>query len=342
MTFTASADAAAAASPGLIVELAVAYRRSMILFAAADLGVFTALADAPLTAADVAGRCGGHARPIEGLLNACVAERLLLREGDRYRNTPTADVFLVRGRPAYMGDAFKYAEDLYPAWGRLAEYARTNVPPVQADEMLGDDKARTRNFVRGMHNRARGTARALPHDVDLRGRRHLLDVGGGPGTYSMMLVEQNPGLRATVFDLPGVLEVTREIVGEHGFGDRIRLHPGSYLTDEFPGGTDVVLLSGMMHRETPATCQMLLRKAFASLDPGGLAIVSDVMFDDERHVSPPFAAHFALNMMLTSPEGAAHGKTELAAWMREAGFRDVQVCDLPPPKPDTNIFGTRP
>ncbi len=342
MTSPAPAGQAAAASPALIVELAVAYRRSMILFAAADLGVFTALAEGPLDAAAVASQCGAQRRGTEGLLNACVAERLLDRDGERYRNTPTADTFLVRGRPGYMGDAFKYAEDLYPAWGQLADFARTGQPPVKAEEMLGDDKARTRHFVRAMHNRARGTARALPHDVDLRGRRRLLDVGGGPGTYSMILCEKNPGLTSTVFDLPGVLEVTREIVDEHGFADRVRLHAGSYLTDAFPGGNDVVLLSGMMHRETPDTCRMLLRKAFAALDPGGLVVVSDVFFNDERHDSPPFAAHFALNMMLTSPDGSAHAKTEMAAWMHDAGFRDVQVRDLPPPKVDTNLFGTRP
>jgi hypothetical protein len=306
-TPSAPAQPPAATGPdaGLIVELAVAYRRSMILFAASELGLFTQLASGPLTASEVAAQCRTHLRGTEGLLNACVA-------------------------------------DLYPAWGRLADFARTNVPPVKAEEMLGDDKARTRHFVLAMHNRAKGTAQALPQDVDLRGRKHLLDVGGGPGTYSMILVEKNPGLRATVFDLPGVLEVTRELVDQHGFSDRVELHPGSYLTDDFPTGTDAVLLSGMMHRETPDTCKTLLRKAFASLESGGLVIVSDVFFDDERHVSPPFAAHFALNMMLTSPEGSAHGKTEMAAWMREVGFRDVVVKELPPPKPDTNLFGTKP
>jgi cyclopropane fatty-acyl-phospholipid synthase-like methyltransferase len=342
MTTPAAAGEAASASPALIVELAVAYRRSMILFAATDLGLFDALAAGPLDAAAVARACGARPRGTEALLNACVAERLLERDGSRYRNTPTADTFLVRGRAGFMGDAFKYAEDLYPAWGRLAEFARTGEPPVKAEEMLGDDKAMTRHFVRAMHNRARGTAQALPHDLDLRGRRRLLDVGGGPGTYSMILCEKTPGLTAIVFDLPGVLEVTREIVAEHGCADRVGLHPGSYLTDDFPRGNDVVLLSGMMHRETPDTCRMLLRKAFAALDPGGLVVVSDVFFDDERHVSPPFAAHFALNMMLTSPHGSAHGKTEMAAWMEEAGFRDVRVRDLPPPKLDTNLFGTRP
>lgn len=327
--------------PALIIDLAVAYRRSMILFAASELEVFAHLAGGPLSAEEMAARCRTQLRPTRMLLNACVAEKLLVRDGDRYGNTPEADVFLVKGRPAYIGDGLRYAEDLYGAWGRLAEFVRTNDPPVRAEEMLGDDKARTRHFVLGMHNRARGIAAALPYGIDLTGRKQLLDVGGGPGTYSMALVGSTPGLRSTVLDLPGVLEITRELIAEHGFSDRIRLTPGSYLTDEFPGGNDVVLLSGMMHRETPATCRMLLNKAFASLDPGGLVIVSDVFFEDERHDSPPFATHFALNMMLTSPSGSAHAKTEMAAWMKDAGFGDIRVKDLPPPNPHTLIFGTK-
>lgn len=328
-------------NPALIIDLAVAYRRSMILFAASNLDIFSALADGPVKAADVAARCRTVLRPTLGLLNACVAEGLLTRTGDRYANTPEADAFLVRGRPAYIGDGLKYAEDLYPAWGRLVALAKTNEPPVKAEEMLGGDEARTRNFVLGMHNRARGIAAALPYGISLQGRRQLLDVGGGPGTYSMALVSGTPGLRSTVLDLPGVLAITRELIAEQGLSDRISLRPGSYLTDEFPAGNDVVLLSGMMHRETPETCQLLLRKAHAALEADGLVIVSDVFFEDEGHDSPPFAAHFALNMMLTSPDGSAHAKTEMREWMRAAGFGQIEIKELPPPNPHTLLYGIR-
>jgi len=196
-----------------------------------------------------------------------VAQQLLARDGQRYRNTPLADAYLVRGRRAYIGDGLKYAEDLYPAWGRLLELVRTNRPVVEAEEMLGGDQERTRHFVLGMHNRALGIAAALPSGVDLTGRRRLLDVGGGPGTYSILLAKATPGLQATVMDLPGVLEISREIIASYGMGDRVSTQPGDYIAAEFPAGHDVVLLSGMMHRETPETCRRLLRKAFGALDP---------------------------------------------------------------------------
>src|SRR5262245_61404845 len=98
--------------PTLIIDMAVAYRRSMILFAASELQVFTLIAGGASTAADLAARTSSQPAAMAGLLNACVAEGLLTRHGAEYRNTQAGEAFLVRGRPAYIGDGLKYAEDL--------------------------------------------------------------------------------------------------------------------------------------------------------------------------------------------------------------------------------------
>jgi predicted O-methyltransferase YrrM len=324
------------------MQLALAYRSSAVLFAAVDLGVFTAVADTPLSAADVARACGADAERLRYLLEACVAEGLLTRDGDAYGNTAVTDAFLVRGRPAYSANGLKYAQDLYPAWNGLAGLMRTGRPPMPPETILGDDKEKTRAFVYAMHERARGIGSVLPHLVDLKGRTKLLDVGGGPGTYSVALIQQTPGLTSTVLDVPGVLDVARELVDASGVGDRITLMPGDYLKLSFGHGYDVALLSGMMHRETQDTCRMLLKKAFDALDAGGLVIVSDVFFEDAAKTKPPFALYFALNMMLTSDEGSAHAVTEMARWMSEAGFRDVNVRELPKPNPHSLVVGRKP
>jgi hypothetical protein len=328
--------------PSIIMDLAVAYRSSMVLFSATELGIFTHLAEGPLDAATVADRCGGHPRPTRLLLNNCVAYGLLEQDGDRYINTAASAAFLVEGGKAFIGSGLKYAEDLYPAWGQLTDLVRTNEPVVPATEYTGDDPDKTRNFVYGMHNRALGFSAALPYGVDLTGRKQMLDIGGGPGTYSIILVKATPGLQSTVLDLPGVVAIAGEIIESYGLSDRITTQAGSYLTDDFKKGNDVVLMSGMLHRETGETCRGLLRKAYESLESGGLVVVSDVFFDDERHVSPTFAAHFALNMMLTSADGATHGKTEMAAWMEGEGFGSVQVKDLPKPNPHSLVIGSKP
>ena len=335
-------DPSPSPDPSLIVDLAVAYRGAMMLFAANELDLFTTLSEGPRTVAQLAETSGAECRPLEALLNGCVALGLLERDGDRYGNTRDAEAFLVKGHPAYIGDGLKYSRDLYPVWGQLGDLLRTNRPPVEPESMLGTDPDKTRNFVYAMHNRALGVGAILPHGVDLAGRRRLLDVGGGPGTYSILSVQQTPGLRATVLDLPGVLEITREIIASYDCQDRVEVMPGDYTQTAFGDGYDVVLLSGMMHRETAETCQLLLRKSFAAMDPGGQVIVSDVFFENDRKDQPAFATHFALNMMLTSKHGSAHAETEMARWMTEVGFTDVRVKPLPAPNPHTLVLGSKP
>jgi predicted O-methyltransferase YrrM len=328
--------------PSRIVALATGYWASAAFLTACRLRVFTLLGLAPLPAEEVAAKCGAHPRPMARLLNACVGLGLLHRQDDRYANSADADAFLVEGKPAYLGSAMRYSEDLYPVWGRLEDTVRTNRPALVPETILGADPDKTRNFVLAMDNRARGVAAALAATLDLSGRHRLLDVGGGPGTYSTMLVRRTPGLHARVLDLPAVAAIARDIVAASGVGDRVSVVAGDYRTTPFADGNDVVLFSGMMHRETDASCRALLARAFESLVPGGLVVVSDVFFDDDTMTSPPFATLFALTMMLTSEDGAAHPRSAMAEWLRGAGFTDVTSRPLPPPMPHTVLLATRP
>ena len=72
------------------------------------------------------------------------------------------------------------------------------------------------------------------------GARLLLDVGGGTGLYSIALLQQNPGLRAIVWDRPEVLKVAGELADAHGVEDRLECRPGDMFADPVPAGVDVV------------------------------------------------------------------------------------------------------
>jgi len=170
----------------------------------------------------------------------------------------------------------------------------------------------------------------------------MLDVGGGPGTYSVLLVKKTPGLRSRILDLPAVIKIAKEIIAGFQCSDSVDVVAGDYASTPFPAGNDVVLMSGMMHRETPESCRRLLDKAYASLDPGGLVVVADVFFADDSKTQPAFSGLFALSMMLTAENGCAHAQTEMARWMEDAGFGAIRLQPLPPPMPHVVIFGSKP
>ena len=324
--------------PTPIVRLTTAFWDSQALLTASRLKLFDQLAAGPKTAEQVAADLGLNARMTRLLMRVLAALGLLEPRDGGFVNSAAASAFLVSASPAYMGNAMRYSDQLYATWGHLEDSLRSGKPALPAESYLGDDVARTRTFVYAMHGRAMGIARALVEVLDLGGRKAMLDVGGGPGTYSILLTERHPGLRSEVLELPGVAAVAREIVAAAGASERVSLRDGDYHSSDFGRGHDVVLMSGMFHRESEASCRRLIGKARACLAPGGLLIVSDV-FSDAGGCSPPFASLFGLNMALTAPDGTVHADADVAGWMREAGFGDIGVQALPPPMPHRVVTG---
>jgi hypothetical protein len=181
--------------PTALVRLSTAFWDSQVLLTANRLQVFDALADAPLSPDEAAARLGLDPRATTLFLRACAGLGLLEEHDGRFGNSPAASVFLVSRSPAYLGGAMRYSDQLYGTWGQLEQALRSGRPALAAEAYLGDDLERTRTFVHAMHGRALGIARALVEILDLSGRSSMLDVGGGPGTYSILLTAKHPGLR---------------------------------------------------------------------------------------------------------------------------------------------------
>jgi hypothetical protein len=143
-----------------------------------------------------------------------------------------------------------------------------------------------------------------------------------------------------VLDLPGVVVIAREIIADMGMAERVGVLPGDFNSTDFPEGNDVVLISGVFHRESEQGCRTLIERAFDALQPGGLLVVGDV-FTDAGGGSPPFAALFGLNMLLTAPAGCVHADADVALWMREAGFVSADIKPFPGPMPHRVIVAAK-
>ena len=319
--------------PSRIMRMASAFQESCLLFAASDLGIFAKLAElGPADGPQLAHALGLSERGARLVLDACAAVGLLQKENGRYRNAPDAAAFLVPGRPGDLSGALRYNRDVYPAWGKVAELARTGTPVENPELHLGENPARTRSFVLSSHGKAMAMVPMVLPLLSVADRSQLLDVGGGPGTFSVAIATANPKIKCTVLDLPAVVAIASELIAQKGHTERVTLLPGDYHTTPFPSGNDVVLLFGMLHQESNETIRDLLAPAYAAMLPGGLLYVMDMM-TDQSHITPPFSAMFAVNMALTKEHGWVFSDAELKQWVTEVGFRDFNVRPLPPPMP---------
>lgn len=326
--------------PSDIMALSTAFWGSQTLLTANRLGLFDVLAAGGRTAASVADKLQLDGRATVLFLNACVALGLCEKGADHYSNSKASAAFLASGSPMSMSNAIKYSDDLYSTWGSLEQAVRTGIAPKSAESYLGDDEQLTRNFVYGMHDRAMAIGRPLPDLIDLGGRKKMLDVGGGPGTFSSLLVDRYDGLVSDVLELEGVAVIAQEILEKLGTADRVTMRKGDYLSSDFGSGYDVVLMSGMFHRESKENCRRLIAKASACLEPGGLLVVNDV-FTDESGDGPAFATLFGLTMLLTAPDGGVHADADVASWMADAGFVDTHRQPFPAPMPHRVVTGVK-
>lgn len=319
--------------PRRILEITSAFYDSCVLFSASDLGVFAYLAEkGSADAAAVADGCSLSERGCRLLLDGCVALGLLAKQDGKYSNTPEVAMFLVPGAPGDLSRAIRYNRDVYPAWGKLSEFVKTGEPVEKPEIHLGEDPDRTRAFVLSMHGRALGIGRAVVPNIDLSGRKQLLDVGGGPGAYSTLIAQHNPEIACTMIDLPAVATIADELIEEAGVADRVKTIKGDYHTTDFPGGNDAVIFFGVLHQESPEDIVALFKKAYDALNPGGIVYVMDMM-TDATHAAPKFSSLFAVNMALTTVNGWVFSDEELKGWLGEAGLTGFSCNPLPPPMP---------
>ena len=193
----------------------------------------------------------------------------------------------------------------------------------------------------GMFVNAMAIAPGLADTLGLSGRKTLLDLGGGPGTYAIHFCLKNPELSATIYDQPGTRPFAEATVGRFGLSARVRFAPGDYLADPVPGRYDVAWLSQILHGEGPVGCRDILAKAVAALNPGGLLLIHEFILDDAG-TSPLFPTLFALNMLVQTRDGQAYTGAELGRMMTTAGLSGIKRLDFAGPNGSGILVGEKP
>jgi len=176
--------------------------------------------------------------------------------------------------------------------------------------------------------------------VDLRGIKHLVDVGGGDGTNIMAIAQQWPNLRATVFDSPTVCDIARKNIAGSGMADRLGAVAGECFKDPFPPDADCLLFAHFFTIWGEERDRELLRKCYASLPAGGKVMIFNMMQHDDE--SGPMSAALGSPYFLTLATGTGmlYTWSEYERWMEEAGFRDIKRHALP--HDHGLIVGTKP
>ncbi len=224
-------------NPGELLQLSGSYWMTCALHAAVKLDLFTAIGDHKHTCRDIAGRINADPRALAMLLNALTAMDLLIKEDDTWANTPQSTLFLRKDMPRYIGYMILHHQNLVESWSRLDQAIKTG-SPVRS-RISDHSEASRENFLMGMFTLAMGLGPSIVPKIDLAGRKHLLDLGGGPGTWAIHFCRHNPALSATVYDLPTTRPFAEKTIARFNMEDRIEFSDGNYVDGSIPGVYDV-------------------------------------------------------------------------------------------------------
>ena len=324
-------------NPGELLEVSGAFWKTCALHAAVKLDVFSVIGDDQLSAETVATQINGSLKGVERLLNALVAMDLLEKYDDVYLNISGARDFLSRQSDKYIGHIILHHHHLVEGWSQLDQAVLTG-EPIRSRSSFSKEEWRE-SFLLGMFNLAMNLAPQLVPLIDLSTRRHLLDLGGGPGTYAIHFCQKNPQLKATVFDLPTTKPFAEKTIEKFKLSDRIDFMAGNYVDDEIKGKYDAAWLSHILHGEGPQTCRDIIHKTVSALEPGATIVVHDFILDNSMD-GPLFPALFSLNMLLGTSSGQSYSENQITDMLSAAGVKNIRRISVQSPNDSGIVLGT--
>jgi len=271
-------------------------------------------------------------RPASVLFTALRAMGLVVEIWGNLELSALAKEHLVARQPFDVSDYLGLASQS-PGVLEMLERLKSNKPAGAAKEGTAfifregidsamEQEASARRLTLSLAGRAKNVAPHLAAKVPLEGTRHLLDVGGGTGIYSIALLQKHQQLTATILDGPEVLKVTAEMAAAYGVADRLTSLAGDMFKDAFPT-CDAILISNVLHDWDVPQCRELIRRCAAALPAGGKLLIHDAFLADTLDGPLPVALYSAALFTLT--EGRAYSPAEYRAWLTECGLTSAKV-----------------
>lgn len=300
------------------------YAADFVTAAVVHLDFFTWLHAHPSTKEQICSHWGFAERPTDVMLTLFAANGFIGEHDGVYHATSTAVEHLTSGSPFNLRPYYASLKDR-PIVHDYLKVLKTDKPANWGGDKAALDwhKAMetdefSRSFTAAMDCRGIYLAQAMAKKIDLSGRKHLLDLGGGSGIYACSFAAHNAHLKATVFDQSPVDRIAQRCIDERGFTESVSVATGDMFKDPLPTGCDVHLFSNVLHDWGVAEVRELLAISYRALPAGGMLIIHDAFINADKTGPLPVAEYSSL--LMHSTQGKCYSTQEYADLCIEAGF----------------------
>jgi len=306
-----------------ILGLGRSFQSACILTAAAELDIFSVLAEGAMNAESLAERVGCDLRGITILLDALTCLELLSKEGGDYALDAELAELLSESSPKNVLPMLRHLGVCLRRWSQLGCVVKSGESAGRIAGVL-DKAAETKAFIAAMDNISAPMAAEVVGRLKPLEFTHLLDIGGASGTWTIEFLKAVPEGKATIFDLPDVIPMARERISSAGLGGRVDFVAGDFYEDDLPAGADLAWFGAIAHQNSRQQNRDLFAKTCAVLQDGGSVVIRDVVMEPS-HTAPRPGALFAVNMLVATPAGGTYSLEEYTEDLESSGFTDVRL-----------------
>ena len=261
----------------LIRQWSDGFRKIQLLRAAVELNLFEILKN-PRNVEEVTKELGGDRKLIKLVLECLANTGLLVKSGDIYGLSEISRTFLCQdSQYSQINFLKKHFSDL-GLWLNLEKIVKEG--PVRLDR----EKFFSESVIHSMAQQSllgelQRTVEIVARYEEFRNARKLLDLGGGHGLYSIAFTRLNPKLKAVVFDLPEVVERSREYAEKYK-AERVDFVAGDFFKDDIGRGYDIIFSSYNPGGKNVGMIDKIKR----ALKTGGIYVNKQYFWDNSKEI----------------------------------------------------------
>jgi ubiquinone/menaquinone biosynthesis C-methylase UbiE len=295
-----------------------------ILMAALEFRIFTHLGKKRLTHTTLAKKARLQPEGAEALLNALASLGAIKKTGNSYSNAPDSYKYFCEHSPHYKRGTVFLRKENRDEWSELINIIKNGRKLSEFDD---DDPKFREPFTYAMHERSINFSKPLAKFITRKPVGKLIDLGGGPGSYSAEILKSDKFAQAVLIDRQASIKVAKTIIKNASILKRFTFIAGDLFKVSLGIETDTVLYSNILHIYNESENSKLFKIIHRSLKPGGRIILVDLFLKDNR-TEPIDAALFSLTMLLFTGTGRTYTFKETEKLLKKNGFGKFKRCEL--------------
>ncbi len=306
----------------------------------ARLGIPDLVEAAPKSAEELASQIGADLPSLYRLMRATASVGVLSEGPDgKFSQTPMSAVLRSKATPSLRAFAIMTGREWHGrGWAHLEHCVRTGEPAMQQIygapifEYLKQHPEEAQIFNDAMTELSMIDSPAVAEAYNFEGIRSIVDIAGGHGLLLATILQRNPHLQGTLYEMPHVLDGARSGPLKPVM-DRCTLASGDMFSS-VPSGADAYIMKHIIHDWPDDRCIHLLKACRKGVNSGGKLLVVDSVILPGNDFSP---GKFLDLQMMIFPSGCERTEKQFRDLFAAAGWRLNRI--IPTAAPDSIVEG---